>query len=121
MSLKLFEAINNYAMPRGLLFADTKFELAKKMLVDEYGTPDSSRIWLYSAWRVANKLGVAPEGFDKQFIREWGKGVGIKKNPNLIPPPGVLIKTADLYLQATQLLCDKPLEQFQIEDMGITA
>lgn len=127
MAIGLFQRARKFADSRGIIIADTKFEMGfldfckLVILVDEVLTPDSSRFWLRIDWEAAQQKGKSPQGFDKQFMREWGKSVGIKKDPTQIPPPEVIEKTADLYREGARILLDKPIEAFWAEDMDIAA
>ncbi|MDE5866865.1 MAG: phosphoribosylaminoimidazolesuccinocarboxamide synthase, partial [Lachnospiraceae bacterium] len=69
---RLYEECSEYAFSKGLIIADAKFEFGRNVkgelvLADEIFTPDSSRYW-----DAANyKVGVSPNSFDKQFLRDW--------------------------------------------------
>ncbi len=72
LSLALYRTAAEYALSRGIIIADTKFEFGlddhgQTTLMDEVLTPDSSRFWSADSW----KPGVAPDSFDKQFVRNW--------------------------------------------------
>jgi phosphoribosylaminoimidazole-succinocarboxamide synthase len=132
-----------YTLPRGIILADTKFEVAfvdgSYWLVDEVLTPDSSRYWDVSAWEEAQRQYESPEGFDKQYARNWGLQVetpfgvtGIKalKPANLehcrwvgeLPVPReVVLKTSGLYQGVVGRLTGNDLWQFQQKKMGIAA
>ena len=75
-SLKIYDFAHRYALERGIIISDTKFEFGKFaediILIDELLTPDSSRFWDASIY----KAGVHQEAFDKQFIRDWLLSVG---------------------------------------------
>lgn len=126
LAISLFQRGKEFAAKDGIIIADTKFEmgiseLGELVLADEVLTPDSSRIWLKTDWEIAQQKGVAPQGFDKQFIREWGKSVGIKKDPTQIPPQEVIVKTSKLYFKGADILLHKTIGDFWVEDMGIDA
>jgi len=78
-SLNIFSLASEYALGRGIILADTKFEFGtldgNLCLGDEVLTPDSSRFWLLDDWKEADKKGQAPQGYDKQPVREGGKTV----------------------------------------------
>ncbi len=78
-SLSIFTAAARFAEHRGILLADTKFEFGQSggtyVLGDEVLTPDSSRFWLAKDWEKAVLQRKSPAGYDKQPVREWGKGV----------------------------------------------
>jgi len=72
VSLRLYKLAAEYALARGIIIADTKFEFGLDRngvvtLMDEILTPDSSRFWAFSTHRV----GENPPSFDKQPIRDW--------------------------------------------------
>ncbi len=82
LSLQLYEAAAVYALEREIIIADTKFEFGldeagKLTLIDEVLTPDSSRFWPKSTYRV----GTSPESFDKQFVRNWLESIHWNKQP----------------------------------------
>lgn len=75
-SLEVFRTLSDYAQTRGILLADTKFEFGQGLVLgDEVATPDSSRFWDKEEWEAAVARGRSPQGYDKQPVREWGKGV----------------------------------------------
>lgn len=70
--LMLYEKCFNYAFQKGIIIADTKFELGidkngNLVLADEIFTPDSSRFWNLSEY----KTGISPRSYDKQYLRDW--------------------------------------------------
>lgn len=71
LTLSIFARASRHLETRGLMLADTKFEFGfingRLCLIDEILTPDSSRVWEASAW----KPGKTPDGFDKQYVRDW--------------------------------------------------
>ena len=69
---KLYEVCSEYALAKGLIIADAKFEFGRDeqgelVLADEIFTPDSSRYWDADSYKV----GVSPNSYDKQFLRDW--------------------------------------------------
>ena len=97
--MKLYEACYRYAYDKGIIIADTKFELGLDennniVLADEILTPDSSRFWSLSDYEV----GTSPKSYDKQFVRDWllnNKVNGEMQFDNV--PDDILKKTADIY------------------------
>lgn len=86
LSLDLYSRGFRFALSRGYILPDAKFEFGRrqKQIVfgDEVFTPDSSRYWFRWDWERAQVSGRSPEPKDKQFARNWGKGVGIdERNP----------------------------------------
>ena len=69
ISLKIYSEAAEYALARGIIIADTKFEFGtdendELVLIDEALTPDSSRFWPADSYEV----GVSPQSFDKQYV-----------------------------------------------------
>jgi phosphoribosylaminoimidazole-succinocarboxamide synthase len=106
VSIRLYSEAAEYAATRGIIIADTKFEFGLDdkgglVLIDEVLTPDSSRFWPVSGYRV----GVSPPSFDKQFVRDWLETQPWnKKTPAPQLPPDVLKKTTEKYKEALRLL-----------------
>ncbi len=105
-TLALYTQAADYALTRGIIIADTKFEFGtdstgKLYLIDEALTPDSSRFWPADQYKVGNN----PPSFDKQFVRDWLESSGWNKQPPAPQVPAdVLQKTADKYREAQRLL-----------------
>ncbi|KAI9673254.1 MAG: phosphoribosylaminoimidazole carboxylase ade2 [Trizodia sp. TS-e1964] len=98
-ALSLYKIAHAHALTRGLILADTKFEFGHcsaaaaaddddgaLMLVDEAVTPDSSRFWL----RDSHGAGRMPQGFDKQYLRDWLVGAGLQGKEGVEIPADVL-------------------------------
>ena len=81
LTLAVFAKASAHLESRGLILADTKFEFGfidgELRLIDEILTPDSSRVWVKADW----KPGKTPDGFDKQFVRDWLEKSGWNKLP----------------------------------------
>lgn len=105
-SLTLYGEAAAYALTRGIIIADTKFEFGvdgagSLYLIDEALTPDSSRFWPASEYRT----GMSPPSFDKQFVRDWLETQAWDKKPPAPPlPPDILAKTSEKYREALRLL-----------------
>lgn len=105
-TLALYNQAAEYALTRGIIIADTKFEFGtdaagKLYLIDEALTPDSSRFWPADQYKVGSN----PPSFDKQFVRDWLESSGWNKQaPSPRVPADVLQKTADKYREAQRLL-----------------
>lgn len=105
-AVKLYEAAAKYALERGIIIADTKFEFGtdaggKLHLIDEALTPDSSRFWPLDTWRE----GASPESFDKQYVRNWLDAIGFERKPPAPPMPAdVAAKTSEKYQEALKRL-----------------
>lgn len=109
LSLNLYAEAAKYAMARGIIIADTKFEFGLAddgtlYLIDEILTPDSSRFWPLDQYQV----GTSPPSFDKQFIRDYLESLGWDKTPpGPRLPEDILRKSADKYTEAeTRLTSD---------------
>ncbi len=100
--LRLYTQCAAYARERGILIADTKFELGldgegRLHLIDEMLTPDSSRFWPADQYRP----GINPPSFDKQFVRDYLETLDWDKQPpGPELPPEIIRKTAEKYREA---------------------
>ena len=105
-TLELYQAAADYALTKGIIIADTKFEFGVDkdgtlVLIDEALTPDSSRFWPLDTW----KEGESPESFDKQYIRNWLDSIGFARKPPAPPVPReVALKTSEKYQEALRRL-----------------
>ncbi|MFI5345902.1 MAG: phosphoribosylaminoimidazolesuccinocarboxamide synthase [Elusimicrobiota bacterium] len=92
LTLSVFARAADHLEDRGLILADTKFEFGfiygELRLIDEILTPDSSRVWEKSDW----KPGKTPDGFDKQFVRDWLEHSGWNKLP---PAPALPVEVVE--------------------------
>lgn len=106
VSLQLYQAAADFALERGIIIADTKFEfgLDKKgqlTLIDEVLTPDSSRFWPKDQYQP----GSSPVSFDKQFVRDYLETLDWNKTaPGPELPNSIVTKTAEKYEYAKKLL-----------------
>jgi phosphoribosylaminoimidazole-succinocarboxamide synthase len=106
VSLRIYSEATAYALDRGIIIADTKFEFGidadgTLVWIDEALTPDSSRFWPVDSYRE----GISPPSFDKQFVRDYLETLDWNKmapGPRL--PPEILAKTAAKYREAQQRL-----------------
>ena len=101
ISLAAYQRGADHAAQRGIIVADTKFELGfidgELSLCDEVLTPDSSRFWPADEW----KPGATPPSFDKQPLRDWLEATGWDKAPPPPTlPPEVIAATRDRYVAA---------------------
>ena len=113
ISIKLYQEASNFALTKGIIIADTKFEFGldeqnRIVLIDEILTPDSSRFWPLDQYRE----GASQPSFDKQFIRDWLEKSGWNKTP---PPPSlpedVINKTSQKYLEAFKKLTGQDIKK----------
>ena len=107
ISLEAYRRGAEVAAERGIIIADTKFELGmidgRLALCDEVLTPDSSRFWPTAAWAP----GSTPPSFDKQPLRDWLEASGWDKEAPPPPlPPDVVAATAARYVAAYEQLSD---------------
>lgn len=106
ISIRLYQEAATYALARGIIIADTKFEFGtdangKLVLIDEVLTPDSSRFWQASAYQVA----ISPPSFDKQYVRDYLETLGWDKTePGPILPETVIQRTGEKYRDVMNLL-----------------
>lgn len=110
LSLQIYSAAAQRAEEVGIVLADTKFEFGvdeqgNVVLVDEVLTPDSSRFWPKDTWE--QNLGKAQPSFDKQFLRDWLTGNGLKGKEGVDVPEDIVEKTAAKYREAYEKLTGK--------------
>lgn len=108
-TLAIYRKCADYALSRGIIIADTKFEFGldengRIVIGDEMLTPDSSRFWPLEGYEV----GHGQPSYDKQFVRDY-----LKSHPDsdYLLPDDVIAKTIDKYKEAFQLLTGKPFER----------
>ena len=106
ISIEIYERAATYALERGIIIADTKFEFGvdgagKLHLIDEVLTPDSSRFWPAEEYRP----GTSPPSFDKQFVRDYLETLDWDKTaPGPELPQEIIDKTAAKYREAEHRL-----------------
>ena len=102
VSIQIYERAAAYALERGIIIADTKFEFGldeegRLYIIDEALTPDSSRFWPVDGYEV----GISPPSFDKQFVRDYLDTLDWDKTaPGPELPADVLRQTGDKYREA---------------------
>ncbi len=110
VSLALYQHAAEHALSRGIILADTKFELGLDAdgtltLGDEVCTPDSSRFWPADQYEP----GRSQPSFDKQFVRDWASSTGWDRNPPAPPiPDDVMQHTREKYLEAYERVTGQP-------------
>ena len=108
-SIEIYNFARDYALDRGIIIADTKFEFGLDdqgdlILMDEILTPDSSRFWDADLY----KIGMSPQSFDKQFLRDWLESIDWNKQPPPPPLPSDVIKmTKQKYQHVQHLLLNQ--------------
>ncbi|NND47096.1 MAG: phosphoribosylaminoimidazolesuccinocarboxamide synthase [Woeseiaceae bacterium] len=102
VSIQIYERAAAYALERGIIIADTKFEFGlddegRLHIIDEALTPDSSRFWPVDGYEI----GISPPSFDKQFVRDYLDTLDWDKTaPGPELPADVLQQTGDKYREA---------------------
>lgn len=111
VAIALYSKAAEYALTRGIIIADTKFEFGLDEngvlhVMDEVLTPDSSRFWPAESYAV----GKNPPSYDKQYVRDWLEASGWNKTPPAPAlPDDVARKTSEKYMEAFERLTGKPL------------
>lgn len=113
VSLRIYSEAAEYARERGIIIADTKFELGlvdgRLILIDEALTPDSSRFWPADQYEP----GQSPPSFDKQFVRDYLSTLDWDKNPPGPELPDEIVeRTGAKYREAFETLTGHPLPSF---------
>ena len=109
-SLALYKKVSEYALTKGLILADTKFEFGKidgvLTVCDEMFTPDSSRFWDAADYEP----GRPQKSFDKQFLREWLETLDWDKTyPAPTLPQEIIDKTAEKYRECYSKITGKEI------------
>jgi phosphoribosylaminoimidazole-succinocarboxamide synthase len=112
VSVELYAKAAEHARSRGVILADTKFELGRDesgalTLGDEVLTPDSSRFWPVEGYAV----GRGQPSFDKQYVRDWAAETGWDKQPPAPEiPDDVVARTREKYVEAYELITGEPFD-----------
>ncbi|KAK7227188.1 hypothetical protein V2G26_015191 [Clonostachys chloroleuca] len=112
LALTVYKAGAEYALERGIIIADTKFEFGldeetdEVVLVDEILTPDSSRFWPADAYQT----GRDQDSFDKQFLRNWLTKEGLKGKEGVAMPADIAETTGAKYQEVFERLTGKKIE-----------
>ncbi|KAJ5198321.1 uncharacterized protein N7498_007438 [Penicillium cinerascens] len=102
LAIQLYKAAHTYALERGVIIADTKFEFGvdeetdEVVLADEVLTPDSSRFWPKDTYAI----GRGQASFDKQILRDWLVAEGLKGKQGVRMSDEIAQKTAEKYKEA---------------------
>ena len=113
LTLALYAAGSAYAAERGIILADTKFEMGlvdgELIMVDECLTSDSSRYWPADQYRP----GMSPPSFDKQFVRDWLETLTHwnKTAPGPELPDDIVMKTRGRYVEAYERLTGETFQK----------
>ncbi|MCX7642047.1 MAG: phosphoribosylaminoimidazolesuccinocarboxamide synthase [Elusimicrobiales bacterium] len=105
ISFRIYSFAHDFLLNKGIIIADTKFEFGildgELILIDELLTPDSSRFWNASTFRV----GIEPESYDKQIIRNYLLNtLWDRKSPPPSLPKDIIEKTSDKYIEIMKLI-----------------
>ncbi|HOK48099.1 MAG TPA: phosphoribosylaminoimidazolesuccinocarboxamide synthase [Bryobacteraceae bacterium] len=108
LTLSIYTRAAEYALSRGIIIADTKFEFGfvgdQLVLADEVLTPDSSRFWPLETWRP----GGPQPSYDKQYVRDYLESIQWNKQPPAPAlPPDVAARTSEKYKEAYRALTGK--------------
>jgi phosphoribosylaminoimidazole-succinocarboxamide synthase len=112
VSIALYQYAAGHARERGIILADTKFELGLDAdgvltLGDEVCTPDSSRFWPADEYQP----GRSQPSFDKQFVRDWASSTGWDRTPPAPAiPDDVVARTREKYVEAYERITGEPFE-----------
>jgi phosphoribosylaminoimidazole-succinocarboxamide synthase len=120
LTLGIYERLAGTAASRGIILADTKFEFGfaegELMLIDEVGTPDSSRFWPADGYAP----GGAQPSFDKQFVRDHLDRSGWDREPPAPTlPPEVVEGTRARYVEAYERITGEPFQGY-LDGNGVT-
>jgi len=112
LSLDIYKKAAEYALTKGIIIADTKFEFGmfedKIILIDEVLTPDSSRFWPADEYQP----GANQPSFDKQYVRDYLLEISWNKEPPVPELPEEVIKnTSEKYLEVYERLTGASLTQ----------
>ncbi len=118
ISIDIYKKASGYALTRGIIIADTKFEFGvydnEIILIDEVLTPDSSRFWLASQYA----RGKSQPSFDKQFVRDYLESLDWDKTPpGPELPEEIITKTTQKYLEAFKRLTAREPERLKNESL----
>jgi phosphoribosylaminoimidazole-succinocarboxamide synthase len=114
VAIELYRTAADHALGRGIIIADTKFELGldetgRLVLGDEALTPDSSRFWPADGYEP----GRAQDSFDKQYVRDYCETTGWDKTyPGPELPEDVVVRTRAKYVEAFELLTKIPFDAY---------
>ncbi len=111
VAIQLYSEAAEYALTRGIIIADTKFEFGLDSdgvlhVMDEVLTPDSSRFWPAESYKVGSN----PPSYDKQYVRDWLESIQWNKAPPAPAlPEDVAQRTSEKYCEAFEKLTGKKL------------
>lgn len=112
VAIQLYKEAAEYALTRGIIIADTKFEFGLDdngvlNVMDEVLTPDSSRFWPAESYAVGSN----PPSYDKQYVRDWLESIHWNKTPPAPAlPDDVAKRTSEKYIEAFEKLTGEKLK-----------
>lgn len=110
LAMKLFAFGQKHCADNGLILVDTKYEFGKDAdgnicVIDEIHTPDSSRYWFAKSYQERFDNGLAPESFDKEYVRRWLAEQGFKGDGDIPTiPDDVKIEAVARYIEACETI-----------------
>jgi len=117
---KLFDAGTKYALERGLILVDTKYEFGKRdgkiYLIDEVHTPDSSRYFYSNGYKEKFEKGEPQRQLSKEFVRQWLIQNNFMNEPGQIIPemtPSIIRSISDRYIELYEKIVGKKFEKEQ--------
>ena len=117
LSIELYRTAADYALERGIIIADTKFEFGigaggRVVIGDEVLTPDSSRFWPVDEYAP----GGSPPSYDKQYVRDWLETLDWDKTPPGPEIPADVVEgTRNRYVEAYEKLTGRPFAEYLAE------
>jgi phosphoribosylaminoimidazole-succinocarboxamide synthase len=117
LSIELYRTAADYALERGIIIADTKFEFGigadgRVVIGDEVLTPDSSRFWPVDEYAP----GGSPPSYDKQYVRDWLETLDWDKTPPGPEIPADVVEgTRNRYVEAYERLTGRPFADYLAE------
>jgi phosphoribosylaminoimidazole-succinocarboxamide synthase len=114
LSIEVYRTAADYALERGIIIADTKFEFGvddqdRIVIGDEVLTPDSSRFWPVDEYAP----GGSPPSYDKQYVRDWLETLDWDKTPpGPEIPADVVVGTRARYVEAYERLTGEPFQAY---------
>jgi phosphoribosylaminoimidazole-succinocarboxamide synthase len=123
LAMKLFMFGEDHCAKQGLILVDTKYEFGKDKeghlcVIDEIHTPDSSRYWFAESYAERFAKGLAPESFDKEYVRRFLADQGFSGDGDIPPiPDDVKVEAMRRYIQACEQVTGATFEP-NLDDPG---
>lgn len=116
LAMKLFKFGSEHCAKQGLILVDTKYEFGKDAdgnicVIDEIHTPDSSRYWYAKSYEERFEQGLAPESFDKEYVRRWLADQGFRGDGDVpVIPDDIKVEAVRRYIQACETVVGETFE-----------